>query len=173
MAVLFSFSFQLKFPTVTSSLFLISILRTVSTFNVCVLWAYACLCQNIWLSVYKVHRSDVFFNCFSIRHWSVNGLSQPSSRLWTVGLLVNSAKVCTSWESEDESGGQISDCESARGLGRDTVTRWCYSNLFGRQSCTRPNEPVIMKSIWMPALCAAVIHLHAFEKLNGYGPGNQ
>lgn len=25
-------------------------------------------------------------------------------------------------------------CETARGLGGDTVTRWCYSNLFDRQS---------------------------------------
>lgn len=144
------FYFQLRFLTVTSSLFQISILRTVSNFSLSVSACVKCAeCASN-----KSIISDFFF-------WSdlFKLFIQPC---WF-------AKVRLTWESEDETGGQI--CEKARGLGGDAVTRWWYSNLFSRNR--RPNEPVIMKCIWMPALCAALIYLHAFEKLNGSGPGNQ
>lgn len=43
-------------------------------------------------------------------------------------------------------------CDTARGLGGDTVTRWCYSNLPGRQSCAETEglmSQFIMEGIWM------------------------
>ncbi len=42
--------------------------------------------------------------------------------------------------------------ETARGLGGDTVTRWCYSNLFGRQSCAE-TEGLMSRSSWSEFGC--------------------
>lgn len=43
-------------------------------------------------------------------------------------------------------------CETARGLGGDTVTRWCYSNLFGRQSYAE-TEGLMSQSSWSEFGC--------------------
>lgn len=48
----------------------------------------------------------------------------------------------TGWKQRSDLG-----CEATRGLCLDTVTRWCYSNLFGRQSYAE-TEGLMTQSTW-------------------------
>lgn len=56
--------------------------------------------------------------------------------------------------------------------GRDAISRWCYSNLFGWQNYAETEGLMtqVIQWIWIPAIRVTVGHLHSFEKLNGSQP---
>lgn len=133
-----------------SNLFLISILRTVSTFSFCPL--NKCLCQfhrkqNSGLLTTLCHKIS---NSISIESRNTQCCTCPSNPiflLWHLACSYNSCWILhvtrkTGWKQRSDLG-----CEATRGLRGDTVTRWCYSNLFGRQSYAE-TEGLMTQSTW-------------------------
>lgn len=73
--------------------------------------------------------------------------SNPIFLLWHLACSYNSCWILhvtrkTGWKQRSDLG-----CEATRGLRGDTVTRWCYSNLFGRQSYAE-TEGLMTQSTW-------------------------
>ncbi len=115
---------------------------------------------KIRFSECTLHRSDLFFfyYCFFNRvfihatYRAVHGQSHPSFRFGRFACSCNSSKsmhVMRKWGRKQRSN---LGCETARGLGGDTVTRWCYSNLFGRQSYAE-TEGLMSQSSWSEFGC--------------------
>lgn len=103
-----------------------------------------------------LHRAFVFFfiqlHTDSCNIQSCVWKASPIFQIWSFGPLVRviPAKVCMpmrKWNQRSNLG-----CETARGLGGDTVTRWCYSNLFGRQSYAE-TEGLMSQSSWSEFGC--------------------
>lgn len=101
------------------------------------------------------HRSDLFFKIvYSIRHWFLQQTELCTDSLTRLSDLVSwpghviPPKVCMPMRNQRSNLG----CETARGLGGDTVTRWCYSNLFGRQSYAE-TEGLMSQSSWSEFGC--------------------
>ena len=103
----------------------------------------------------KLHRKlDFLIIHDSFFHWSMQHAQLHVDIVSFFPLRFDTAAWDETGRGEKKTKKRASSlgCDTARGLGGDTVTRWCYSNLSGRQSYAETEglmSQFIMEWIWM------------------------
>lgn len=118
---------------------------------------YTCS-KNLIFWPYIAQMRSFFFYCLFNRvlihatYRAVHGQPHPSFRFGQFACSCNSSESMHvmrkwGWNQRWNLG-----CETTSRLGGDTVTRWCYSNLFGRQSYAE-TEGLMSQSSWSEFGC--------------------